>query len=368
MKIYQTVHKYPPHIAQFEEKHKDKINELSYRDLGQLLKEDGYLNTYILEPVNKGQNDEVFFTIWNYETLQFKWAKENGLKTRNLEDIKLAQIEELKPDVFYNHSPYYDNDFIQKLKHKKELIKVCWDAIITHHPSYHENYDLRFSLFEPYIKLWRQHGYNTFLLPPAFPTSWENLKQDQKDIDILFYGQYLEYFFSERNKLLKDLVVWSKDQKINFKLHLQYSKKPLLNKTYLSRFSPRLPGAPKMIRDFALPPVYGMDLYQTIARSKIVVNAFTNFNGLFKDNMRNYESIGCGAFLVSEDGIYPNHFIPGEDFYTYRSTSELIEKINNVLSMPDQGLELAMKTKQKLKLYYSKEVQWDTFLHALSSL
>jgi spore maturation protein CgeB len=110
-----------------------------------------------------------------------------------------------------------------------------------------------------------------------------------------------------------------------------------------------------------------MDLYETIARSKIVINAFTKFNGHYKDNMRNYESIGCGALLIGEDGVYPEHFVPNTDFYTYRSPDELIEKIENVLSMPDQGLEMAIKTREKLKQIYSKENQWISFVNTINS-
>ena len=53
-------------------------------------------------------------------------------------------------------------------------------------------------------------------------------------------------------------------------------------------------------------------------------------------------------------GIYPKHFIQDEDFYTYRSTEEPFEKIDKVLSMPDQGLEMAQKTKENLKLLFER--------------
>jgi spore maturation protein CgeB len=81
--------------------------------------------------------------------------------------------------------------------------------------------------------------------------------------------------------------------------------------------------------------------------------------------MRNYESTGCGAFLISEDGIYPDHFLPNKDFFTYRTTKELFEKIELVLSMPDQGAEIAKKTRDKLRKVYSKEEQWKSFVGCL---
>ncbi len=364
MKVYQCIHKYPPHIPVFEKMHGiDDSSTLTFEELRKLLIEDGYASTYILMPALENKTNEVFYTIWNYERLQMLWAKENGLKTNKLDEIKLAQIEAFKPDVFYDHSPHFDEEFVKRIHNRKELIKVCWDGIITHNPSYHENYDIRFTLFEPYVKLWNQHGFNASLLPPAFSHSWEHLNQNKKDIDILFYGQYEESFFSERNKILQELVRWSKQKAFNFKLHLQgtHKKKPLINIRGIRRFTRWLLVAPKIITDNAFPPIYGQQLYETISRSKIVVNAFTNYNGLFKDNMRNYETIGCGSLLIGEDGIYPEHFISNKDFYTYRSSIELFERIEQVLSMKDQGLEMAQKTRNKLKTIYSKENQWINF-------
>lgn len=369
MKVYQCLHKYDQHIKYFEEKYKHFLHDLSFNEWRNLLIADGFAICNILQPAIKGKSDEVFYTIWDYENLQLKWAEENGLKAKSLDEIKLAQIEEFSPDVFYNMSPYYDGNFAKKIL-KKNLVKICWDSIISNNPSFHDNYHIRFSLFEPFVKFWNQHGFNSYIFPPAFPDSWEHLNREQKDIDILFYGQYLDYFFSERNKIMKELMIWTKKQGYNFELHIQFpaAKRPLINARGIRRITRWLPVAPKIIRENATSPIYGQHLYEVIARSKIVVNAFTNYNGLYKDNMRNYETIGCGALLISEDGIYPNHFIPNKDFYVYRSTSELFTKIEQILSLPDQGFNLAESTREKLKVIYSKENQWQNFLTVINSL
>lgn len=370
MKVYQCLHKYNPYIAHFEEKYKPIKNNLSFTEWRNLILNDGYFNSYILQPSTEDHSSEVFFTIWNYEALQYKWADENGLKTNDLDEIKLAQIEAFNPDVFYNLSPNYDNDFIRKIANKKDLIKVCWDSIITNIPSLHEEYDLRFSLFNPFVKYWNQQGYLSFLLSPAFSPEWEELNRKSKDIDILYYGQYTEYFFSKRNKILFDLAKWVNKKDINFRFYLQFAskRKPLIDVWGLRNISRWLPVAPKIIVENALAPIYGKKLYETIARSRIVINGFGNYNGLFKDNLRNYETTGCGAFLIGEDGIYPEHFIPNIDFYTYRSSSELFEKIEKVLSLPDKGLKASETTREKLKSIYSKENQWQSFNNAINSL
>ncbi len=369
MKVYQCFHKYSPHINYFEERYKPRENNLSFDEWRNLLISDGFASCNILQPAIEGKSEEVFYTMWDYTALQVKWAEEKGLKTKDLDEIKLAQLEEFKPDVFYNVSPYYDNEFIKKVLHKK-MTKICWDSIITNRPSFHEHYDLRFSLFEPFVKYWNQHGFHSFILSPAIENSWNELNLKQKEIDILFYGQYQNYFFSDRNDTLYELAKWAKQKGYTFNFHLQFSKskKPLINIKGLRRLTKWMPVAPKIITENALLPIYGRQLYETIAKSRIVINGFGNFNGLFKENMRNYESIGCGAFLISEDGIYPNHFVPNKDFLTYRNISELFEKIEHILSLPDQGLQWTENSRNKIKTIYSKEKQWNNFVNAVNSV
>jgi len=370
MKVYQCIRAYDPYIPAFENKYKIKDNNYSFGEIRDLLIKDGFAGTYILKPAFDN-NKDFFFTFWNYETLQFKWAVENGLKTKNLDDIRIAQLEELKPDIYYNFSTYYDNEKLQTILLRKDLITVCWDATIgSYFPPLHEKYHIRATLYEPFFKYWNQHGYNSVLLPPAFPESWNNLDSSKKDIDILFYGQVNEHFFSERNMIIDEIIRWNKTKGYNFQLYLQLpkQKKPLINIRGLNRYAHWLPVATKTIRVNTQPPIYGQELYEKISRSKIVINAFGNFNVQYKENMRNYESTGCGAVLISEDGIYPDHFQPNKDFYTYKTTKELFEKIELVMAMPDHGAEIAKKTRDKLRKVYSKEEQWKRFVNAVNNL
>jgi hypothetical protein len=370
MKVYQCIRAYDPYIPAFENKYNIKGNNYSFVELRDLLIKDGFASTYILKPAFENDKD-FFFTFWNYKTLQFKWAQEKGLKTTDLDEIRIAQIDDFNPDVYYNFSTYYDNAILESILKRKGLVSVCWDATIgSFFPPVHQNYDLRATLYEPFLKYWNQHGFKSVLLPPAFPDSWNELDQTKKDIDILFYGQINEHFFSGRNAIIDDLLKWNNKKGYKLKMHLQLpkQKKPLINVRGFNRFAHWLPVATKAIRQNALPPIYGQELYETIARSKIVVNAFGNFNVHHKENMRNYESIGCGAVMIGEDGIYPDHFEPNKDFYTYRTTNELFAKIDQVLSLPDQGTEMVKNARNKLRLVYSKEEQWNGFVEAVNSL
>ena len=371
MKVFQCIHKYAPHIPAFEQKYNIHDRDLSFNEIRDLLINDGYASTYILKPALENKPDEVFFTLWDYKRLQYQWAEENNLQTKNLDKIKLAQIQSFKPDVFYNHSPRNDNNFVEKLAQFKNLKKICWDAIITEYPHIHEKYDARVTLFEPYVKYWNRNGLKASLLTPAYVTSWDKYHSPNRNVDVLFYGQYNEKFFSNRNQLILELLKWQSTNNYNVNVHLQgikNRKKPLINVKGLRRFTKWIDPIPGEINQYALGPIYGDDLYNAIGHSKIVVNAFTNYNGLYKDNMRIYEALGMGTLMIGEDGIYPKNMIPGEDFLTFRTTGELFDKIDSVLSQHDQGRTIAMQGHEKLKKHYSKENQWKSFVEIVNNI
>lgn len=370
MKVYQCIHKYGPHIPAFEERNNIPSRDLSFAELRDLLIADGYASTYVLKPALEGRHDEVFFTLWDYKRLQYKWAEENGLETKDLREIKKAQIEAFSPDVFYNHSPRYDDNFVECLG--DDLIKVCWDAVIKEYPWYHNEYDARVTLFEPYVKYWRSKNMQASLLTPAYVPSWKKYEQPQrdKDIDVLFYGQYTNTFFSERNEIIEQLLEWQKGADYNVHVHLQGlpDKKPLVNVRGLRRLTRWVDQVPNAVREYARGPIYGEDLYRTIGKSKVVVNAFTDYNGLFKDNMRTYEGIGMGALLVGQDGIYPNFIDTQEDVLTYKNKEEMTKKIGYALSHPEKQGEMAHRAHSKMKDQCSKEEQWNQFCSVVESV
>lgn len=362
MRVFQCIHKYKPHIPYFEKKYKIAERNLSFIELRELLIKDGYASTYILKPALEGKSEQVFYTVWDYERLQHKWAEEQGLKTRELNEIKLAQIESFNPAVFYNHSPRNDKEFVERLKDKK-IINVCWDAIITDYPWLHEKYDLRLTLFDPFVRYWQSNGLPAALLTPAFTPTWEDYIENQRQIDVLFYGQLSKKLFLNRNQLITKLLEWKSKNEYNVRVHLQglNKKKPLINLRGLRRLTKWVNETPALIRNNALPPIYGEELYRAIGNSKIVVNTFGDYNGLFKENMRNYEALGLGALMIGEDGIYPDFITPGQDFLTFKHADELIEKLQHALNNPQLISEMASRAHNKLKQQCSKEVQWAKF-------
>lgn len=372
MKVFQSIHKYPSHIPMFEKKY-GVTDDMDFETLRRLVVDDGYASTYILLPALQHKAEEVFYTIWDYERLQKLWAREHGLKSSDLTKIKLAQIEEFKPDVFYDMSAFVDSQFI-KLLGKSNLRKdVYWNGIIEPEPRTFYEYDGQFSLHRPYIELWKNRGLAAFELQPGVPTGWQLQTESNKSIDVLFYGQYTKSFFSKRNKLIEDLLKYKLVSGYDIRCHLDYTeqRKTLFRipKLPWSRVRWPVPTFPnEFIREQSLSPLYGDTLYRSIAQSKIVINAYTDDNQDYKSNMRLFEAIGLGAFLISEEGNYPDGFEPGVDFYTYRSTEGLFKQVERVLSDWPTHAEMARRTQSKITELYSKERQWDEFHSFILSL
>ncbi len=365
MKVYQCIHKYPPHIPLFE-KENGITDEMDFESLRSLIIEDGYASTYILLPALQNKRDEVFYTIWDYGRLQKCWAREHGMRTQNLDAIKLAQIEEYKPDVFYNFSAFCDAEFIQMLGKSSGRKDVCWNGIIEPVPRTFPHYDGYLSLHRPYIGYWRNRGLAACELQPGIPASWSSLTKCKKNIDVLFYGQYAKRFFGQRNKVIEDLLDYKLATGLDIRCHLSYTENRLniclIPKLPWTRVCLPVTTFPiRKIREQSMAPLYGDSLYRTIAQAKIVVNAYTDDNRDFKSNMRLFEAIGLGAFLISEEGNYPGGLEPEVDFYTYRTSDQMTQQIERVISDWPAHAEIARRTQLKITALYSKERQWDDF-------
>jgi len=373
MKVYQCIHKYPPHIARFERKY-GVTDDMDFRALQRLVMEDGYASTYILQPALEGRSEEVFYTLWDYERLQFLWAREHSLRSTDLDEIKLAQIEEFKPDVFYNMSAVYDHGFINKLgKGKTGLKRVYWNGIIAKRPKTILDYDGHISLHRPFVEYWKSAGLAACELQPGIPDAWKKIGGKDRNTDAMFYGQYAGRYFGTRAEAVDRLINYKVETGADVRCHLQYSERGMpsfiRNKFPWADIQIPLVTFPgKQVRKNAYPPLYGDDLYQAIGQSKIVVNGFTDFNAGFKSNMRLFEAIGLGAFLISEEGIYPEGFEPGVDFYTYSDPEDLICQIERALDDWPAHAEMANRTRQKIAGLYSKQRQWHDFQQFIASL
>lgn len=373
MRVFQTIHAYKAYIPYFEEKYdKKELEDISFEELRKKILEDRFYSTHILKPCLEEGAPNGFYTLWTYPLLQEKWAREKGWKETDLKKILFAQIEEFHPDVFYNQSPIMFSAKEVNAVGVNKMIKLAWFASP-------EKKDIDFTCYHSRLtnfpldanKTIEKDGYRSDLFQPAFdPIMSEYALNENRPIDILFFGQY-SAFFKERNFYIDRLAELKKKKNWNIILAVQYkpqyakiypfSKPPiisrLLNRVDL-KFN-RYP--PESISNEFSKPIYGLDLYEYISKSKIVFNAAVDFTGQYKVNMRNFEALGCGSHMISDAGIYPDGFRANDHFSTYTSLKDFLEKATYFLENPAVSRQIATQGHKMLKNRYSKENQWSEF-------
>ncbi|MGY4334574.1 spore maturation protein CgeB [Bradyrhizobium sp. LB7.2] len=107
--------------------------------------------------------------------------------------------------------------------------------------------------------------------------------------------------------------------------------------------------------------MFGRALYELIGSSKIVFNGAIDMAGTDRGNMRCFETMGCGALLVSDAGSYPAGMQEGETIETYGTPEQAIEVISRNLQDWPRSAEIAAHGRARIRDIYSKDVQWKQF-------
>ncbi|MCK4842955.1 MAG: glycosyltransferase family 1 protein [Methylococcales bacterium] len=306
-----------------------------------------------------GINDKMLFTgsdldffsnVTNSKFIQTKWANENSFKYSEenwQKEILAAQIEYFQPDVIYtgNHGL-----FTQELK--KYLPKVKLYALWNASPM-QEGIDLSyFDVGLTFNSIYHEHlqkrgikniEYNSFYIDSDIKNRLESMNLNQ-DIDIVFAGRYSP-MFKDRNQFLYDVYEYFKKD-----YNVQYF---LLT---ASRFKGLIPVLPWRLLSVYNKPVFLEDMFKVFNRSKIVLNTHSNITGSGKGNMRVYEALGSGSFMLSDDGIYPEYLVAGEDFVTYKDKKDMIDKIDYFLKHDKEREEVALNGYKKISQYYSTDI------------
>jgi glycosyltransferase involved in cell wall biosynthesis len=319
-----------------------------------------------LQPISE-RHESAFFTNGDDRELQSLWARENGLPAGvGLEEILLAQIEAHRTEVFYNLDPLrHGRDFLRRLpgcvKHS-----VAWRAAPSGEADL-GGYDVIVCNFPKILRGYEAKGWRAAYLSPGHdPVTDRFCANEERPIDVVFVGGYSRHH-RRRALVLEAVARLAKRYRVVF--HLDCSRLTRLAESPLGLLPP-LSGhrRPLVIREVAAQPVFGLQLYEELGRARIVLNGAVDMAGSDRGNMRCFETMGCGAVMVSDSGNYPEGMVDGRTMFTYSDVDDAARVIEDVLSSPDGGRAVARQGASLVRKRYDKAAQWQAFQRIVESL
>jgi glycosyltransferase involved in cell wall biosynthesis len=339
-------------IDQVVKKDINFLRSLSYEEILSKYCKFGFFSLFGLDRNNLFEtNDDIliFSNVANSKYIQTKWAKENSFEYNEknwLNEILAAQIEYFQPDVVYTGNYILFDKKVKRYLPKAKLYAL-WNASPMQKNINLSHFDVGLSFNSVYLDILLDKGINnveknTFYIDPNIKNRLKAMNFT-KDIDISFVGRYAP-MFKDRNQFLYDVYSTFKN-KYNVKYYLLTHK----------RFRGLFPVIPwKLLRAYKK-PVFLEEMFKVYARSKIILNSHSNITGEHKGNMRVFEVLGSGSFMLSDHGVYPPYLEEGKDYVTYKNNHDMIDKIEYFLKNDKEREEIGNNGHAKVAKHYSTE-------------
>jgi spore maturation protein CgeB len=236
--------------------------------------------------------------------------------------VAVAQIKAAKPDVLYCQDlSFFPEEVLRELKQHVRLI-VGQIACPLPPESFLKGYDLILTSFPHFVDRLKSLGVRSEYFRIAFDERVLSLLGEvNKDINFSFVGG-----ISRHHGGAVPL--------------LEY----LTEKTDICFFGYGANSLPvsSPIRQRHGGEVWGMDMYRSLARSRITLNRHINVAENNANNMRLFEATGVGAMLLTDRKDNLNDlFEIGREVVAYSSKEEAVEIVHHYLANQDELASIA---------------------------
>lgn len=372
MKILMLWKYYPQYLSQFYKKYAP-VSSLPFEEHRNKIFEDHFGWPAELSQYMNQQGIQTEFIIANAESLQKKWAEENHFSSYSADgwekEIAMEQIKRFQPDILWITSIFdYYGEFVQQaLTYAKKAITWVgspfvkeidvsgFSVLITENPATFRSIQNQFE--------------KTIVTKPAFDSDiLEKIGGVEKKYDVTFIGG-ISPIHTKRAEILAYLIENGVDLKVFGYLSEQSSpgmkralmqagghilKRRDIHKGLDALKCPFSQTAYQrnieIIKTIHQGPVFGLDMYRTIAESRITLNVHIDVAGNHAGNIRMFETTGIGTCLLTEHSENISElFKAGEEVLTYTSKEELLRIIQEMLTMNDK-VETIAKAGQKRTL------------------
>jgi spore maturation protein CgeB len=315
--------------------------------------------------------------IFNADPLQNSWALENGCTYKGIE-LVIEQIKKIQPEVvFFHDSIHFNGPLIQYIRSQVKSIKLtigyCCSPFTPGYLKSMSAFDIIAVCSEDFYDTFKNAGLNCFLFPHAFEESiLEKVNEDNsfQACDLIFIGSLVggKGFHQQRNKLIKTLIdnhinlnlfgdfdrAGFTDIKLrqlaylfvktiqNLGLEEKFLKNPKFKKfTNITSFPSRM-NIPTEIKRAYQQPLYGIDMYKAISKSRIGFNIHGEIANRSAANIRMFEVTGVGSCLVTDwKENLKNLFDIDNEIVAYKNFNECLEKIKWLMDHPVELQKIA---------------------------
>lgn len=349
-----------------------------------------FIASYVRTLRKKGVNANA--VIANDSILQRKWTEEHG---DNGENILFSQVKHYSPDIVWIEDlRFTDDDFLSHLKTRFPYIRLLiayhcapvtpgsfskfsyFDFILTCTPGLKADFESRG--IRCYLVY---HGFDTDLLPA--PSAIIKTRSD-----VLFSGTMKQGrgYHLERIMLIDYLI--SNGLKISLYINLEKGGKLTLKKMLrfiykflktfglshpekISRYleygaEPVISYPESILRNYSK-PIFGKEMLDLLAGSKIVLNNHGQVAGQFAGNMRLFEATGAGSCLVTDNkSNIKDLFEPGKEIIVYDNNEDCLKKITWLLQNDEERIKIAKAGHQRTLKDHTVSHRCDTIINILT--
>lgn len=284
--------------------------------------------------------------IANCVPLQKAWADENGISYNKLvlnikprllrlpvvgrllsvlpgiRHIVVDQIRSMRPDVLYCQDLWFlTPKIIKELRPYVQLV-VGQTASPLPDSELLKSYDLILTSFPHFVPRLRAMGIAAEYFLIGFDERiLDKIGETSKDYDVSFIGGISRH----HSRALSMLEYLAKNTPIEF---FGYGSEGLRSD---SQVVAKHHGE-----------VWGLEMYKTIAKSRIALNRHIDVAENYANNMRLYETTGVGTLLITDSKRNLGElFEIGKEVVVYSSPDEAADKINYYLNNPEEASAIA---------------------------
>jgi spore maturation protein CgeB len=400
-RLIRITNNYPQYISSFYEKNPE-ASLLSYKKQHSLLTQDSIetASAYVKNLNNIGVVSVEIIT--NATHLQNTWKKEHHLPINTPDKILIIeQIKEFKPEVVW-----IDDLSLVDVEWKTNLLKAVPSVklFVGHHCApYNEALLDKFKLFDilftciPCLKSeFEKNGIETYLLYHGFEDSIiENISKNNQlpTTDFLFSGSLFSGSGFHKTRIEYIETIIKSGIKIDLYCNLESFQKILVKKIfYYLIVGLRGLKLEKIIESISFlkknkafgdmpihfyskkliqsskPPVFGNEMYQLLAKSKICFNIHGEVADKCAGNIRLFEATGVGSCLVTDWKDNINElFEPGKEIVTYKTIEECVEKVRWLIDNPEEREKIAKAGQERTLKFHTIKMRVIVLNEILSS-